>query len=796
MSNFDRLERLRDLLLVFLAAFACYHNFAAFREYVFEDAYITYRYADNLAAGAGFVFNPGERVLGTSTPLWTLVLALAGRLGFDVPTASGFLTALCLSLVALTGAWILKRLGFPNLGAVLASLILWGTGEILGFWGMETAFFSLLLLTSLAFAFQGRPALTGILLGLACLTRYDGIVFAGVLLLVLWVRTGKAPWLTAVASASVVVPWIIFSWAYFGSLLPNTLAAKGHTVGMGEYIAESWPRLELRFFSPFYRFGLHFARHQTLFALLGLTLLAPIVLRARRLIKRDDLLIVMSSYPILLFLSYAYIGPPPAHQWYLIPGMYFLLTLSLAAWGDLTGRWRFRRATALSIALLVWSLYALPSKVREEATRFMARDYYRSKVEAYSFLARWITDHGLSDLKLFTREPGYLTYLSKNPVVDGAGLVTRGIRYHGSEFRTPLEKILADHHPELAVIVDVPNEVARLKGFLPLYQTRTKALFIRKDVLSKRYDSLAADWLSHESPDPDPLAVGHPLRYDFERGNAAGWWGDCNVVEDKRWGRDDGDGRGAYLKTVRGLRGGSIVMSPPFRIDFDQLTFRFAATGGKETTAQLIVNGQVVRTADGRDAAMRGILEIRWPVYHWRGLSGVLRFIDRSGKGVLAADDVESERYRNQVVFDDFESGVFEDRWVSTFGRRPRPLAPLVSRHGLGLISGRYFAASLWDAAKMTMVSRPFVVEREKMAFRLFDFGGDRTEVALVVGEDSVRRWVGQDSMKSLSVIWDLTPFAGQEAVLKIVDRDGRPGKGIGIDDVLFFDEDLGAGRR
>src|SRR3990170_6336850 len=44
-----------------------------------DDAYITFRYARNLLAGNGFVFNPGERVLGTTTPLYTLLLAaLAG----------------------------------------------------------------------------------------------------------------------------------------------------------------------------------------------------------------------------------------------------------------------------------------------------------------------------------------------------------------------------------------------------------------------------------------------------------------------------------------------------------------------------------------------------------------------------------------------------------------------------------------------------------------------------------------------------------------------------------------------
>ena len=46
-----------------------------------EDFLITLRYAENLAGGHGFVYNPGERVLGTTTPLYALFLALAAALG-------------------------------------------------------------------------------------------------------------------------------------------------------------------------------------------------------------------------------------------------------------------------------------------------------------------------------------------------------------------------------------------------------------------------------------------------------------------------------------------------------------------------------------------------------------------------------------------------------------------------------------------------------------------------------------------------------------------------------------------
>src|SRR4051812_3776328 len=59
--------------------------FWLFRTHGYDDPYITYRYASNLAHAAGFVYNAGERILSTTTPLYTLILAIAGLAGADIP---------------------------------------------------------------------------------------------------------------------------------------------------------------------------------------------------------------------------------------------------------------------------------------------------------------------------------------------------------------------------------------------------------------------------------------------------------------------------------------------------------------------------------------------------------------------------------------------------------------------------------------------------------------------------------------------------------------------------------------
>ena len=70
--------RLREIAAV--VALAALVGFAVYQVHMFwsngfDDAFITYRYADNLRAGNGLVFNPGERVEGTSTFLFTIMLS-------------------------------------------------------------------------------------------------------------------------------------------------------------------------------------------------------------------------------------------------------------------------------------------------------------------------------------------------------------------------------------------------------------------------------------------------------------------------------------------------------------------------------------------------------------------------------------------------------------------------------------------------------------------------------------------------------------------------------------------------
>src|SRR5579864_960227 len=55
---------------------------------VYDDAFITFRYAKNLVEGFGFVYNPHEWVLGLTTPGFGLFSALIYALHFALPNTT------------------------------------------------------------------------------------------------------------------------------------------------------------------------------------------------------------------------------------------------------------------------------------------------------------------------------------------------------------------------------------------------------------------------------------------------------------------------------------------------------------------------------------------------------------------------------------------------------------------------------------------------------------------------------------------------------------------------------------
>lgn len=213
----------------------------------FDDAYITFRYAQNLVAGHGAVYNPGEHVEGYTNFSWMLLSAAglwAGGDPLQVTRAAGLAShALMLALIGWFAArWLVGQgLACMALLPVLAVLVLPAGFAAMAGSGLETSFVALLLIASALLIYAGdfsrrgpRYALAAVLV-VSVLTRLDallsvGAVFVAIALSELRIASPRTALLRA---AEVVAPvfvvlavWSLWRRAYYGDWLPNTYYAK------------------------------------------------------------------------------------------------------------------------------------------------------------------------------------------------------------------------------------------------------------------------------------------------------------------------------------------------------------------------------------------------------------------------------------------------------------------------------------------------------------------------------------------------------------------------------------------
>jgi len=399
------------------------------RGYVTDDTFIHLQYAHHLAAGDGLVFNTGERVYGTTSPLWVLLLADAMAMGVDGLVAARVLGAAALLASLLLWAWLLRRTVSDPLLRALGTLV-WAAHAWMSRWslsGMETPLAVALVLGGLtAFAGRGRgdgnARLASLLWGAAALARPE----CG-LLLALWVVarlidhgpvrgarlvvTGLWPGL------AVQVGWLVFARAWFGAALPNTLGAKvAGGVGLAYRVEQV------------VRQGAIVAGTDGVL-LASLLVLAVLALRrggAR--VARPFEPLVPAAWLVAVPILYTLRGVPVLSR-YLMP---LLPVLAWIAWrafdraagAGAAGEGRGRRrvhAAAVVVALLAiaQNLVVWQRVVRPQVTSFSAG--MRASLIPWG---RWFAEHTPPDAVVAAPDIGAIGYYGQRRVVDLAGLVT------------------------------------------------------------------------------------------------------------------------------------------------------------------------------------------------------------------------------------------------------------------------------------------------------------------------------------------------------------------------------------
>jgi arabinofuranosyltransferase len=447
---------------------------------IVDDAFISFRYADNLARGLGLVYNPGERVEGYSNFLWTVLLAAGARFGIDIVQLS-ILLALLAALAAVALLWVWSASLFeerpatpddavtPGHGstpaghaapggtriaglAVLAALpplLYAATGSQARYVvsGMETLLFGLLVAAAAwLLVMRDAPLAAGCTFALAAMTRPEGamywLVAAGIALLPAagGARARQAPpprdaspppkhprrrrvLLLVAGFAAPFGTYFAWRWLYYGYPLPNTFYAKA--------AGFSWTRL---------------ARgRQSLAEVASWWSIYPVVLAAAAALpsllspktpeaaRRAESLRLAAAYVAVTALYFVYVGGDFLLFFgprFLMPALPFALLLAAEGLRNLAG-WASRRPAGAGGGRRRWQLAVTSAGALLLAgnalwlswpSRYFDAPGLARLMESWEDLGRWIGATTPPDTVIADGGAGIVPYYSRRANIDMYGL--------------------------------------------------------------------------------------------------------------------------------------------------------------------------------------------------------------------------------------------------------------------------------------------------------------------------------------------------------------------------------------
>ena len=404
--------------LVLVALIICGLQVAAFHRLRHDDAFITFRYGQNLATGAGPVFNPGERVQASTSPGHVLMSAALYRIVGEARLPAVMAALGCVGWTAQAAAlfWLLSRRSDVATALFIALAVAAGAARSFEWVALETNLVMALVLWACAFAFASRWVAVAVCCALAGLMRPDAFLVAAPLGVWCVRELGWRVWRPLLVGLATAAPWWLFAAWYYGSPVPHTAATTFHRVGIARYARHL-------FFLPAGTIGLVDlvgSQPVTLAFGLGVGIVGAVVL-----IRRDPRFWVLAVYGVLHVAAYLYLRPF-TRAWHDYPAALIFTIFALTALA--AGVRLATRALRLPVGWAVLGIVVLLFGLRTYAfaQRVPHAFFLGSRDKVYRQVAAYLREHaGPTDLVL-TEEPGTIAYYSHRPMYDLIGLVTPG----------------------------------------------------------------------------------------------------------------------------------------------------------------------------------------------------------------------------------------------------------------------------------------------------------------------------------------------------------------------------------
>ncbi len=453
------------LSAILLSAFVIRVAYAASNP-MLDDAFITFRYVRNLAHGLGFVYNPGERILGTTTPLYALLLTPFAVAGIDFVTVGKIINILA-STAGVFMVFLIARRAFGNWPALLAALLMaistnnvWAAST-----GMETELNVLILLLMIYVYLSHRYNTTAVLAAVALVTRPDDLILVGVVFTWQFAKVifkkesaGSVVRLLAIFLLCLL-PWLIFATLYFGSPLPNSIIGK---------VASYRVPVAENFMAYLGQYGFTLDTPRALATTVLFVLGVISILR-----RREDLLVPL-AYFLLYSTAFIVSGARLGSGWYWQPmwpihsiivagGFSFIGEVSEASRiGPMLARFRIPIAAGVVlIVALVW-VGALKSRFIDPRP---PDDLEWAELAA---AGRWINQNTAPNATVSLETIGAVGWYSNRYIIDEGGLVSTRVakineRLGRPDFIRILQTFQPDYylawiHGELDIVKSMPEQ--------------------------------------------------------------------------------------------------------------------------------------------------------------------------------------------------------------------------------------------------------------------------------------------------------------------------------------------------